>query len=195
MKIQIILGTTREGRMSERVAKWVAAEASKRPNIGAEIVDLADYSMPFLAEAMSPRYNPERQVGTNVQRWLDKIAEADGYIIVSPEYNRSMPGVLKNAIDTLDHQMDQKPVSLVTHGVTGGASAADNLRLALRGVGAYTSTLAVTIPGRVGELFEEAGSLAASAAGQTGSPQGMLDALLQELSWLTETLAAGRAKV
>jgi NAD(P)H-dependent FMN reductase len=121
MKVQIIIGATREGRISDRLAKWVAKEAESLDSTEVELVDLRDYPMPLFNEAVSPQYSPDRQPKPGVKKWLDKVAEADAYVLVTPEYNRSYPAVLKNAIDYLDFQMAKKPVALVAHGSTGGA--------------------------------------------------------------------------
>src|ERR1035438_10542452 len=98
MKIQIILGSTRPGRVVERVGKWVAAAAQEVEGFEVEVVDLADYDLPFFDEPISPRYNPDRKLSPAVQRWIAKLSEADGYVFVTPEYNHSITGVLKNAI-------------------------------------------------------------------------------------------------
>src|SRR4051812_12849091 len=98
-KIAVIVGSTREGRMSDKLAKWVAEEVKKESEV--EIVDLRDYPMPFFEEAVPPRYNPGRTPSPEVQKWLDKVGEFDGYVLVTPEYNRSMSSVLKNALENL----------------------------------------------------------------------------------------------
>src|SRR4051812_42699641 len=109
MKLQIIVGSTRPGRTTERMAKWIASEAKNLANAQVEVVDLADYPLPFLNEPISPRYNPDRKPGPEVQKWISKIAEGDAYVYVTPEYNHSIPGVLKNAIDYLTWEMAKKP--------------------------------------------------------------------------------------
>lgn len=135
-KIAVIVGSTREGRMTDKLATWAASEVAKKADV--EVLDLRDYPMPFFDEPISPRYNPERKPEAAVQKWLDAVAGFDGYVIVTPEYNRTMSAVLKNAIDVLDYQMDNKPVAIVAHGSTGGAQAVASLRLAFPGVGAVT---------------------------------------------------------
>src|SRR4051812_39646745 len=110
-KIAVIVGSTREGRVSDKLAKWVAAEAEKLAEV--EVLDLRDYPMPFFDEPGSPRYNPGRAPAPEVTKWLDKVATFDGYVIVTPEYNRTMTAVLKNAIDVVAYEMEDKPVALV----------------------------------------------------------------------------------
>jgi NAD(P)H-dependent FMN reductase len=111
MKLQVIIGSTRPGRISDRVAKWVAAEAKNLPDTSVDVVDLADYNLPFIDEAISPQFNPDRKPNEPARRWLSKLAEADVYVLVTPEYNRSYSAVLKNALDYVDFQMAKKPVA------------------------------------------------------------------------------------
>ena len=191
MKIQVIIGADRPGNVTTRVAKWAAAAASAHEDFEVEIVDLAEYKLPFLYEAGSPRYNPARTLAPAEQAFLDKIAEADGYIVTSPEYNRTMPAVLKNAIDFLGHQMDRKPVALVTHGSTGGAVAAENIRTALRAMSVANVPEAVTMIG-ASELLDEEGKLAEAAKSNPYGPEFMLGTLVESLHWWTRTLKLGR---
>ena len=95
MKVQVIDASVRKGRVTERVAAWVAAEAANIDEFEVELVDLKDYELPLIDEGASPQYNPDRKPEGVVKKWLDKIAEADAYIIVSPEYNRAIPGAMK----------------------------------------------------------------------------------------------------
>ena len=158
-KIAIIVGSTREGRMTDKLAAWVQKEVASKADT--EVLDLRDYPMPFFDEAISPRYNPQRAAEPAVQKWLDKVAEFDGFVVVTPEYNRSIPAVLKNAIDVLDYQMEHKPVAIVAHGSSGGAQAVANLRMALPGVGAVTVPQALFFTDRVGESISDDGILKA----------------------------------
>ena len=190
MKIKVILGATRPGNVSERVAKWVTDVTKAQGQFEVELVRLADYDLPFLYEDGSPRYKRERKLAPNEQAWLDKLDEADGYIIVSPEYNRSMPGALKNAIDFVGHQLDRKPVALVTHGSTGGALAAENLRAALRPMAVANVSEAVTLIGT--GMIDERGRLSEEAAANPYGPKFQLEGLLKSLEWWTATLKAGR---
>jgi len=189
-KIAVVVGSTREGRSTDKLAKWVAAEAAKDNEV--EVLDLRDYAMPFLDEAISPRYNPNRVAMPEVQKWLDKIASFDAYVFVTPEYNRSTSAVLKNAIDVLGHEMDDKPVALVGHGTSGGAQAIANLRMALPGVGAITIPQALFFTDRVGEAIDDAGMLAAELAEKPYGHQTNLQTLVASLKWYADALAAAR---
>ena len=192
MKLAIVIGSVREGRQSDKLAKWVADEAGKLADV--EIVDLKDYPMPFMEETISPRYNPERQPKPEVKRWLDKIVEFDGYVFVTPEYNRSTSAVLKNAIDHFDYQIEKKPVALVGHGSSGGAQAIASLRMILPGAGAVTIPEALFFTDRVGEAVDEAGVLKEELRDNPYGPQNTLKAQMESLVWYTGALKAAREK-
>lgn len=191
-KIAVVVGSTREGRQTDKLASWVAKEVSKIAEV--ETLDLKDYPLPFFDETVSPRYNPERQPKPEVKTWLDKVAEFDGYVLVTPEYNRSTSGVLKNAIDYLDYQMENKPVALVAHGSTGGAQAVANLRMALPGVGAVSVPQALFFTDRVGEAIDKKGVLKEELQDNPYGPQANLKNQIETLKWYADALAAARAK-
>jgi NAD(P)H-dependent FMN reductase len=125
--IGIILGSTRPGRRGEEVAKWVAEIATKRPDADFELIDLLDYPLPHLDEPMPPAMGQYRNQHT--KDWAATIARFDGFIFVTPEYNHSTSGVLKNAIDYLYADWNNKAMGVVSYGVVGGARAAEHLRL------------------------------------------------------------------
>jgi NAD(P)H-dependent FMN reductase len=189
-KIGIIIGSTRNGRVTDRLATWVAEEVKKGADV--EVVDLKDYQLPFFEEAISPRYNPERAPEGAVKKWLEKVAELDGYVLVTPEYNRATSGVLKNALDFLAYEMEQKPVALVGHGTTGGAQAVGNLRNALPGVGAVTIPQAIYFNHRVGEVITEDGELHEEIANNPYGPQTALKSQAEQLVWFTNALKAAK---
>ena len=187
-KIAVIVGSTRQGRQTDKLAKWAVKELQKIAEV--ETLDLKDYSMPFFDEAISPRYNPERKTDEQTQKWLDKVAEFDGYAIVTPEYNRSTTAVLKNAIDVLDYQVEKKPVALIGHGTAGGAQAIANLRMALPGVGAVTIPQALFFTDRVGEAIDENGVLAADLEANPYGHQANLKTQAESLVWFAAALKA-----
>lgn len=149
--------------------------------------------MPFLDEPVSPRYNPERAPEPEVKKWLDKIGSFDGYVLVTPEYNRSTSAVLKNAIDYLDYQMEKKPVALVGHGSSGGAQAIATLRIALPGVGAVSVPQALFFSDRLSESISEDGELKEELRTKPYGPQSNLEAQIDSLLWYTEALGAARS--
>lgn len=196
MKLAIVIGSTRPVRVSDRYAKWIYNEVKDVPGVDAELVDLRDYPMPFFDEAVSPRYNPDRQIDPGAKKWLDKIDSFSAYIFVTPEYNHSIPGVLKNALDYVTWEMQRKPVSVVSHGAAGGARAATDLKEVLnesRAVVLPTFT-PLAISG-AGDKFDESGQLSQSEKANPRGPEGSLKAMLKELSWYDQTLAAGRGKI
>ncbi|WP_406256375.1 NADPH-dependent FMN reductase [Streptomyces nigra] len=125
-KIGIIIGSTRPGRNGEAVARWVHEVAAERTDAEFEIVDLLDYKLPVLDEAYPASLANYTQPHT--QAWAEKIASLDGFVIVTPEYNRSVPGALKNAIDFLYAEWNNKAVGFVSYGSVGGTRAVEHLR-------------------------------------------------------------------
>lgn len=126
-KIQIILGSTRPGRVGQSVADWAYQTIKQRDDIEIELVDVADYNLPLLDEplpASSGQYSKE-----HTKNWSAKIAEADGYIFVTPEYNHSVPGALKNAVDFLYNEWTNKAVGFISYGSVGGARSVEAWRL------------------------------------------------------------------
>ncbi|MFE2487687.1 NADPH-dependent FMN reductase [Streptomyces mirabilis] len=126
LKIAIILGSTRPGRNGKGVADWVVDRAGARIGADYELVDLADYPLPHLDEAIPPSMGQYK--GEHTKAWATKIAEFDGYIFVTPEYNHSTSGVLKNAIDYLYREWNNKAAAFVSYGSLGGARAIEHLR-------------------------------------------------------------------
>ncbi|MEU9330884.1 NAD(P)H-dependent oxidoreductase [Streptomyces canus] len=126
-RIGIILGSTRPGRNGEQVAKWVYDIASRRSDAEFELVDLRDYPLPHLDEPLPPAMGQYQNDHT--KKWAEKIASFDGFVFVTPEYNHSTSGVLKNAIDYLYTEWNNKAAGFVSYGGVGGARAAEHLRL------------------------------------------------------------------
>jgi NAD(P)H-dependent FMN reductase len=127
IRIGIILGSTRPNRNGEQVARWVYDNASLRSDAEFELVDLRDYPLPHLDEPLPPSMGQYQNDHT--RQWADKIASFDGFVIVTPEYNHFTSGVLKNAIDYLYAEWNNKAVGFVSYGSVGGARAVEHLRL------------------------------------------------------------------
>ena len=126
LKIGIILGSTRPGRVGEQVAKWTYELASKRKDVEFELVDLADFNLPVLDEpnlAGMAKYTKD-----HTKAFSKKIAEFDGYIFVTGEYNHTIPGALKNALDYLYVEWNNKVAGFVSYGSAGGSRAVEHLR-------------------------------------------------------------------
>jgi NAD(P)H-dependent FMN reductase len=192
MKVQVILVSIRPGRLGERVANWVASEAKKHEGFEVELLDLADFNLPHFNEAASPRFAKDRQPEADVARWLSKVDQADAYIVVTPEYNHSYPGVLKDAIDFVDFQFVKKPFAIVSYGTVGGARAAEQLKLVLIEAKAAVVPEALALLNAASQLSEDGQYLADPAA--TYGPDKVLGTVLTQLSWWSETLKAGRIK-
>jgi NAD(P)H-dependent FMN reductase len=126
-RIGIILGSTRPNRVGGQVAEWVFKIASGRLDAEFELVDLRDYPLPHLDEPLPPSFG--RYQNDHTKGWAAKIASFDGFVIVTPEYNHGTTGVLKNAIDYLYGEWNNKAVGFVSYGSAGGARAVEHLRL------------------------------------------------------------------
>ena len=126
LKIAIILGSTRPGRNGKAVADWILAQAAGRTDATYELIDLLDYPLPHLDEAMPP--SAGQYAGEHTKTWARKIAAYDGFVFVTPEYNHSTSGVLKNAIDYLYAEWNNKAAGFVSYGSLGGARAIEHLR-------------------------------------------------------------------
>ncbi|CAN5344902.1 NAD(P)H-dependent oxidoreductase [soil metagenome] len=127
LKIGIILGSTRPGRKGDQVAKWVLEQASQRDSATYELVDLADFALPHLDEAISASQG--RYENEHTKAWAAAIAQYDGFVFVTPEYNHSTSGALKNAIDFIYAEWNNKAAGFVSYGVAGGTRAVEHLRL------------------------------------------------------------------
>jgi NAD(P)H-dependent FMN reductase len=126
-RIAIVTGSTRPGRHSEAVAKWVLDNAQRRDDAQFDLVDIADYGLAQLDEMMPASMGAYSQPHTH--RWADTIASFDGFIFVTPEYNHSTSGALKNAIDFLYAEWNNKAAGFVSYGAAGGTRAVEHLRL------------------------------------------------------------------
>ncbi|MBN9310807.1 NAD(P)H-dependent oxidoreductase [Devosia sp.] len=125
-KIAVIVGSIRPTRFGDKPAKWIADHAAARGDIDVEIVDLKDYPLPLFDAAASDFWMPTpNEVAA---KWQAKLSEFDGYIFVTAEYNRSVPGALKNAIDWAYKPFIKKASAFVAYGSVGGARAVEHLR-------------------------------------------------------------------
>src|ERR1700726_1029230 len=129
IKIAIILGSTRPNRNGEAVAKWVYEIAQKRSDAESELVDIKDFNLPLLDEPMPPSMGQYSKPHTKA--WAAKIGSFDAYVFVTPEYNHGTSGALKNAIDFLFAEWNNKAAGFVSYGGASGARAVEQLRLVL----------------------------------------------------------------
>jgi len=128
LKIGIILGSTRPGRKGDQVANWVLSEAQKRSDAEYELIDLLDYNLPHLDEAIPPSQG--KYSHDHTKAWSAKIDSLDGFIFVTPEYNHSTSGALKNALDFVYNEWNNKAAGFVSYGAgSAGTRAVEHLRL------------------------------------------------------------------
>ena len=127
LRIAIIIGSTRPGRKAKAVAEWIYGIASKRADASYEIVDIAEFNLPLLDEEIPPSRGQYSQPHTKT--WAAKIATFDAFVFVTPEYNHATSGALKNAIDFLYKEWNNKAAGFVGYGSAGGVRAVENLRL------------------------------------------------------------------
>mgnify|MGYP000884197520 CR=1 FL=1 len=193
MKLVIIDGSIRNAKATPRVAKWV--EKSARQNlqdVEIETVDLKELNLPQFEEPVSPMMNPDRKPEGAVKQWLDTLASADGFVFITPEYNHSMPGGLKNAIDLIDHQVTRKPFATVGHGGTGAARAIGQVKQALNAnIGAVPMPVSVHVLGYIGYTndFDEDGNATSETVKKL---EGTLADVLNNLQWYMKALKTAR---
>ena len=189
-KIAVIIGSTRSARFADAPAKWIYEIASQREGWEVELVDIRDFDLPFFNEVASNAYAPSQN--PNAVRWQKKIAEFDGYIIVTAEYNRSVPGSLKNALDQAYVEWNRKPMASLGYGSTGGARAVEHLRSIAIELQMVPVRSAVHIGG--GEFFKihpMMGKQPISAIEDAILPSAK--AMLDDLAWWTDVTMKGRA--
>lgn len=186
-RIGIIISTTREGRFGDKPARWILDIASERTDLDFEIVDLRGFPLPFFGETDLSAHDDSSGSGVTT-RWKRKLAELDGYLFVAAEYNHSIPGVLKNALDHVYSEVNKKPAAFVGYGGVGGARAVEQLRLICIELQMAPTRTAVHIGmepllgvRREGKELSDFDFLNKSAG-----------ATLDELAWWTRTLKAGR---
>ncbi|WP_106744537.1 NADPH-dependent FMN reductase [Yoonia maritima] len=126
-KIAVIIGSTRETRFADKPAAWLMKQAEARDDFTAELVDLRDYDLPLFNEAASNKWMPSTD--PKAIAWQEKLAEFDGYIFVVAEYNHSITGALKNALDQAYNEWNRKPMGYLGYGGVGAARAVEHLRL------------------------------------------------------------------
>ena len=148
-RIKVILGSTRQKRFGDKPAYWICEEARALRDVEVECLDLRDYPMPFFDEPMSPMWGNGSYHNAAVQRWADRIADGQAFVVVTPEYNHGYPAVLKNAIDSIYPEWVNKPIGFVSYGNTGGARAIEQLRQVAIEMRMWPMRAAIHIPSTV----------------------------------------------
>lgn len=190
-KIAIIVSSTRPTRFADIPTAWIKAQAEARGDMEVEVVDLRDYPMPFFDEVASNAWAPTQNAVA--VKWQKKIAEFDGYIFVVAEYNRSVTGVLKNALDQAYVEWAHKPAGVIAYGSVGGARAVEHLRLIAVELQMVPTRNGVHIGGgefaKVHPGFGGSGNLADIEGAIAPSAKGMLD----DMAWWAKATMAARA--
>lgn len=185
--ILIILGSTRDGRRGEGVARWVAESAKARSDFTWELADIKTFDLPFFERFEEPGEATFQPQGAAVE-WSKKIAAADGFIFVTPEYNHGYPAPLKNAMDHLYREWNKKPAAFVSYGGSaGGARSVEQLRQVVVDLDMVPLNAAIHIV-RVRSALNENGEPM-----ETHYAKG-LSSLFDKLAWWSEALKAARAK-
>lgn len=187
LSIPLLVGTEREGRLSIHVARWLHGLVTARPHLRSPFIDPRD--LPWLGNLRHREWEfPEPPPG--LPHLTAALAEADGFLIVTPEYNHGYPGALKNLLDTWYDEWNGKPFGIVTvsNGSFGGLRAAEQLRVVIGGIGALTIPTSMPVP-KVSEAFDEEGRL------QDPAYERRAGRLLDELERYARALRIARAEL
>lgn len=181
IRVAMIMGSDREGRFCDTVARWVAQKIEERPEYTLDIIDPLEVGLPNRLLQAQPQV---------VRDYRERIAKADAFVVVVPEYNHGYPAAIKNLIDHADEEWYAKPVAFVSYGgISGGLRAVEQLRLV------FAELHAVTIRDTVSfhlarQRFDERGE----PVDPVGAGNAM-NILLDRLAWWAETLARGRERL
>ncbi|HKF93682.1 MAG TPA: NAD(P)H-dependent oxidoreductase [Gammaproteobacteria bacterium] len=180
--LPVLLGTNRKGRNSEAVARWLAAEMEKRPELQTKLFDSRDFAL--------PQDDYGQAIKNSFPEWRDAIIQADGLVIVAPEYNHGYPGALKSVMDILLQEYIHKAVALVgvSAGPWGGTRVIEGLVMMVRELGLSVTSMDLNFP-QVQKKFDDNGKLLDDAYHER--VKGFLD----ELIWMSRTLKWGRENI
>lgn len=186
--IKIIIGSIRNGRFGDKPAAWILEQSKSIEGVVFEILDLRDHPLPMFAEAASPAYVQGPYATPEANRLAVEISKADGFIVVTPEYNHGYPSSLKNAMDYLYKEWNKKPIAFVGYGSAGGARAVEQLRqVAVELQMAPTRTgVHIMFPWN---LVEKDGSL---KNGALDAYEASAKTMLEQLVWWSRALQTAR---
>lgn len=189
MKIGVILGSVRKIRRGGRVATWLMPQLKKIKEVEFELLDLRDYPLPFYSEDNSPEGLQGNYTNELAKKWAAKIGEMDGFLIITPEYNRGTSAVLKNALDWVYQEWNKKPVAFVSYapGAAAGIRAVEQLRLNTIELQMAPMREAVHIS-NVLDTIDEKGNLL------KGHYNERVAKVIDELVWWTKALKTAREK-
>ena len=191
LKIAVIIGSTRDSRFGPKPAQWVFELAQKREQLDVELVDLKEFDLPFFNEKASNLWVPSEN--PKAIAWQNKVGQFDGYIVVTPEYNRSMPASLKNAFDQAYNEWNRKPIGFVGYGTVGAARAIEHARTTATELQMVNVRSAVHIGGsEFYKVHPGMGNQPISAIEDAIAPSAK--DLLDQLIWWGEATKAKRAE-
>jgi NAD(P)H-dependent FMN reductase len=187
--ISVIVGSTRQGRFSEKPAQWILDHLKKRDGVDARLLDLRDFPMPFFDQPVTPA-TPGRPAFEHkvVQRWTAAIAQSDGFVFVTPEYNYGPPAVLKNALDWVYPEWNRKAAAFVSYGSAVGARGVQQLRQEVIELQLAPVRSSVHVPVATLLAHYRGGDVDAGLA-ELAAPAG---AMIDDLLWWTAALKTAR---
>ena len=190
--ISVIVGSTRQGRFSEKPAEWILRHLKTRSDVDARLLDLRDFPMPFFDQPVSPATPGRRPYEHEVvKKWTAAIAQSDGFVFVTPEYNYGPPAVLKNALDWVYPEWNRKAASFVSYGSVMGARGVQQLRQTVIELQLAPVRSSVHIPVATLWAHYQGGDVDAGLA----ELDARAGALIDDLLWWTAALKTARASV
>lgn len=161
MKLMIIMGSSRHGRKGESASNWVRAQAQQDSRFEIDFVDTQTLGLPFFDEPLSPfaiRDSGQQYTHPEGEAWAKRVGQAEGFILITPEYNHGYPGVLKNTLDWVGREWGDKPVGFISYSsqMTAGARAVEQLRPVVTELGLIQVANAIHIP-KIAEAFDASG--------------------------------------
>lgn len=179
-KVQLIIGSTRQNRLSPSIADWIKTQVAKNDELELEVIDLKELDLPLFDEPTPPSMAPG--VSPSAKSWAAKVSSADAFIILSPEYNAGYPGVLKNAIDYLKEEWHHRPVTIVTYGFGGGVSSAAQLQQVFARIGSEIVESGVAID--IGGILNETGGITDTATSLQPYEEALQSALAEVAAYV-----------
>ncbi|MFI5612956.1 NADPH-dependent FMN reductase [Amycolatopsis sp. NPDC051903] len=182
VRVAVIVGSVREGRFAPTVARWFTGEATTHGGFEVDVVDVADLPLPLVFPAFGTEPGPE------VRQLAARLAAADAFVVITPEYNHSYPASLKNAVDWFRAEWQAKPVAFVAYGgLSGGLRAVEHLRPVFAELHAVTIRDTVSFHGAHGRFDPSGAPVDPDGTGQAAKK------LLDQLEWWARSLAEARA--
>jgi NAD(P)H-dependent FMN reductase len=185
LKIGIIIGTSRPGRNGEKITEWFKSVTDNYSGIEFDYIDLAEVDLPFYDEPVPPSMSNRQYQNKHTLEWSARVDGLDGFVIITPEYNRGPAAILKNALDFLNPEWNNKPVAFVGYGANGGVRAIEQLRSNAIELQMNPIREHVALP--IFNFFQEDGSIAI--------PENFNNtaiAMLDQLKWWASTLKSAR---